>query len=69
MTAARANFRSWCDSGITWLALAGGEVARIARRAGHEDVRMTMKYVKQAEDLVGARGEPFARLPSDLVDG
>jgi integrase len=69
MIAARANFRSWRDSGITWLALAGVEVARIARRAGHEDVRMTMKYVKQAEDLVGALGEPFARLPSELVHG
>lgn len=69
MTAARATFRSWRDSGITWLALAGVEVARIARRAGHEDLRMTMHYVKQAEDLVGGLGEPFARLPRELVEG
>lgn len=67
LTAARASFRSWRDSGITWLALAGVEVARIARRAGHDDLRMTMRYVKQAEDLVGALGKPFARLPSELV--
>lgn len=67
ITTARASFRSWRDSGITWLALAGVEVARIARRAGHEDLRMTMKYVKQVEDLAGKLGEPFARLPPDLI--
>ena len=67
MTSARVTFRSWRDSGITWLALAGVEVARIARRAGHEDIRMTMRYVKQVEDLVGDLGEPFAPLPRQLA--
>lgn len=65
----RANFRSWRDSGITWLALAGVDVARIARRAGHEDISTTMTYVKTVEDLRGTLGQPFGRLPSELVRG
>lgn len=69
MTMVRASFRSWRDSGLTWLALAGVDVGRIARRAGHEDLRMTFKYVKQAEDLTGQLGAPFAPLPRELVDG
>jgi integrase len=68
-TSVRASFRSWRDSGLTWLALAGLDVSRIARRAGHEDLRMTMKYVKQAEDLTGMLGVPFGPLPRELVDG
>ncbi|MDX2090367.1 MAG: site-specific integrase [Kofleriaceae bacterium] len=68
MTTVRASFRSWRDSGLTWLALAGVDVGRIARRAGHEDLRMTLKYVKQAEDLTGQLGTPFAPLPRELVD-
>jgi len=69
MTTVRASFRSWRDSGLTWLALAGVDAGRIARRAGHEDLAMTLKYVKQAEDLTGQLGEPFAPLPRELVDG
>lgn len=69
MTTARASFRSWRDSGLTWLALAGVGVGRIARRAGHEDLRMTLKYVKQAEDLTGHLGAPFGPLPRELVEG
>ena len=69
MTTVRASFRSWRDSGLTWLALAGVGVGRIARRAGHEDLRMTLKYVKQAEDLTGQLGAPFSPLPRELVDG
>ena len=63
----RANFRSWRDSGITWLAMLGLDVARIMRRAGHDDVGTTMGYVKQAEDLGGELGEPFGELPGALA--
>lgn len=63
----RANFRSWRDSGITWLAMVGLDVAKIMRRAGHDDVATTMRYVKQAEDIDGELGEPFAELPDELT--
>ncbi len=69
MTSARASFRSWRDSGLTWLALAGVSVVRIASRAGHDDLRMTMRYIKQAEDLTGRLGVPFGPLPRELVEG
>ena len=60
------NFRSCRDSGITWLALAGVDLARMQRRAGHDDINTTLDYVKQAEDLTGKIGVPFGPLPEDL---
>jgi integrase len=63
----RANFRSWRDSGITWLAMDGVETAKIMRRAGHADIGTTMRYVKLAEDLGGELGEPFGALPEELT--
>lgn len=57
------NLRSLRDSGITWLAIAGVELARIQRRAGHDDIKTTLGYVKMAEDLTGAIGTPFSPLP------
>ena len=47
------NFRSFRDSGITWLALSGVSIQAIRSRAGHEDVETTLGYVKMAEDLAG----------------
>lgn len=61
-----ANFRSMRDTGITWLSLAGHDLLRIARRAGHDDVRTTSRYVKMAEDLTGEAGAPFPELPAEL---
>lgn len=66
-THVQANFRSCRDSGITWLAMSGLDVAKIVRRAGHDDVQTSMGYVKQAEDLSGELGEPFGPLPPSLV--
>jgi len=68
-THVQANFRSWRDSGLTWLAMAGLGVDKIMRRAGHDMVQTTMGYVKLAEDLTGDLGTPFAPLPASLVDG
>jgi len=62
-----ANFRSWRDTGITWLALKGVDVAKIQRRAGHDEISTTLGYVKMAEDLTGSIGEPFPLLPASLV--
>lgn len=67
LTMVRANFRSWRDSGITWLAMVGLDTAKIMRRAGHDDVGTTMRYIKLAEDLGGDLGEPFGALPADLT--
>lgn len=68
-THVQANFRSWRDSGLTWLAMTALGVDKIMRRAGHDMVQTTMGYVKQAEDLTGDLGTPFAPLPDDLVKG
>jgi|CZKU01.1.fsa_nt_gi hypothetical protein len=63
------NFRSWRDTGITWLALAGVDVAKMQRRAGHDSISRTLGYVKMAEDLTGSIGEPFPALPATLLEG
>ena len=66
-THVQANFRSWRDSGLTWLAVSGLGVDKIMRRAGHDTVQTTMGYVKQAEDLTGDLGVPFGPLPEALI--
>jgi integrase len=66
-TTMHVGFRSWRDTGITWLALAGVDVAKMQRRAGHDHISTTMGYVKAAEDITGAIGVPFPKLPEGLV--
>ena len=68
-TTMQINFRSWRDTGITWLALTGVDVAKMQRRAGHDTISTTLGYVKMAEDLTGSIGEPFPALPAALADG
>jgi hypothetical protein len=63
------NFRSWRDTGITWLAIAGVDATKMLRRAGHDTISTTLGYVKMAEDLTGTIGEPFPPLPPALVEG
>jgi len=63
-TTMKINFRSWRDTGITWLALAGVDVAKMQRRAGHDTISTTLGYVKMAEDLTGSIGKPFPPLPA-----
>lgn len=66
-THVQSNFRSCRDSGLTWLALMGIDVAKIMRRAGHDTIQTTMGYVKLAEDLSGELGAPFGPLPASLA--
>lgn len=66
-TTMQINFRSWRDTGITWLALDGVDLAKIQRRAGHERIETSAGYVKAAEDLTGSIGQPFPTLPAELV--
>jgi integrase len=40
-THAISNFRSWRDSGLTWLAMTGLGVDKIMRRAGHDQIQTT----------------------------
>ena len=67
-TTMQINFRSWRDTGITWLALAGVDIAKMQRRAGHDEISTTLGYVKMAEDLTGSIGEPFPVLPAALLE-
>lgn len=68
-TTVQANFRSWRDSGITWLAMSGVPMQAIMSRAGHDALQTTLGYVKRAEDLSGGTlGQPFAELPECLVN-
>lgn len=67
MLARRAVYRSWRDTGLTWLAVSGVDIVRIQRRAGHQDLRTTSGYVRQAEDLAGKLGTPFPPLPKELL--
>jgi hypothetical protein len=59
------RLRSWRDTGMTWLALAGVDVAKMKRRAGHDDVSTTMGYVNSAEDISDTIGTPFPPLPTE----
>lgn len=62
------GFRSFRDSGITWLALEGVDLAKIKLRAGHDDIETSMGYVKAAEDFsTGGVGTPFGPLPPSLL--
>ena len=47
--------------------MTGLAVTKIKRRAGHDNIQTTDGYVKQAEDMDGSLGEPFAPLPPDLI--
>jgi len=60
-TTMQINFRSWRDTGITWLALAGVDVAKMQRRAGHDSISTTLGYVKMAEDLTDRPGNRSPR--------
>jgi hypothetical protein len=59
---------SWRDTGITGFAISNVDVGKMQRRAGHDSLE-TMGYVKVAEDLSGATGTPFPKLPAELVGG
>jgi hypothetical protein len=61
------GFRSWRVTGITWLALAGVDVTKMQRRAGHDEISTTIGHAKAAEDVTGSIGETFPPLSSCLL--
>jgi integrase len=60
------NFRSLRDAGITWNAIAGVDPLKLQRRAGHEDSKTTLGYIKEAEDRSQLTGAVFPALTSLL---
>ena len=62
------NFRSFRETNLTHLALAGVDALKIQRRAGHRGFSQTSSYLKEAEDLSGGKiGTPFSALPAKLL--
>jgi hypothetical protein len=61
------TFHDLRATGITWMAIRGDEPIKIMRRAGHENMSTTMGYVREAENLTTAIGEPFPALPEPIV--
>jgi hypothetical protein len=66
-TRKQITFHDLRATGITWMALRGEEPIKIMRRAGHENSTTTMGYVREAENLVHAVGDPFPTLPPALL--
>lgn len=63
------GFRSWRDTGITWEAIRGTDLVKLQRRAGHVEPKITLGYVKEAEDRSALVGAVFPALPAELVAG
>ncbi|HXN33960.1 MAG TPA: hypothetical protein VN894_18965 [Polyangiaceae bacterium] len=63
----RVQFRSWRDAGITWSIVAGIDVLKVQRRAGHKLISTTQRYIIEAENRGATFGEPFPELPAALV--
>lgn len=61
------TFRGWRDAGITDNAIAKLDLETLRRRAGHEDIKTTLGYVKASEDLTGGGVAPFPPLTCLLV--
>lgn len=55
-------------SGITWMAVRGGEPLTIMARAGHHDIETTLGYISQAALVRRGYGEPFPELPAALIE-
>jgi integrase len=54
-------------TGITWAAVRGDGPVRLMQRAGHSSFQTTLGYIREAENLSSAFGEPFGPLPASLL--
>jgi integrase len=61
-TELRVRFRSWRDTGITWMAIRGDDPLKIMRRAGHRSLSTTQGYITEAENASIAPGDVFPPL-------
>jgi hypothetical protein len=66
-TTKRITFYDLRATGITWEVLAGTEHVRVQQRAGHKHFATTALYIREAETLGVAVGEPFPPLPASLL--
>jgi hypothetical protein len=61
---------AFCDlraTGITWELLAGTDMKVLMQRAGHEEPKTTLLYIREAESVGKVVGEPFPALPESLT--
>ncbi len=67
-TRRQITFHSLRHSGITWRAIRGDDLVKIQRAAGHSDLKMTSRYVEEAEVFDReAFGDVFPLLSTSLA--
>lgn len=66
-TTKRVTFYDLRATGITWEVLAGTDHVKIMQRAGHLNFSTTQNYIREAEAVGIAAGEPFAAFPESLL--
>lgn len=66
-TTKRVTFYDLRATGITWEALAGTELLTIMQRAGHEESKTTLGYVREADAVGLGAGAPFPPLPASMI--
>ncbi len=66
-TRKRLRFHDLRGTGLTWMAIRGDEPLKIQQRAGHRTFEMTQKYIRTAEAVGEAIGDPFPPLPECLI--
>jgi integrase len=62
----RITFYDLRATGITWEALAKTEMLTIMQRAGHDEPKTTLGYIREAEAVGYDAGVPFPPLPESL---
>ncbi len=67
-TTKRMTFYDLRATGITWEALAKTEMLTIMQRAGHDEPKTTLGYIREAESVGEAVGEPFPALPHEVIE-
>jgi integrase len=61
-------FHDLRGTGCTWMAVRGDDALKIQQRAGHVDFNTTQGYIRIAESVREAFGEPFPALPSSVLE-
>ncbi len=61
------TFHDLKATAITWMAIRGDNPLAIMQRAAHEDFKTTLAYLRAAEMVGYAIGEPFPELPVELL--
>jgi integrase len=67
LTRCSITFKDLRATYLTWRAIRGDDPLKIQRAAGHKTLNTTQIYIRAAEDLGGAAGEPFPPLPAFVI--